>query len=86
MNFASANVAFGPSNCPACRMPEIRQEPAHKLYDNKHDKSVYRQQNELIEEVYNAVRDLRMMFSKHPKAKVVEIPDELKDEGNIVIY
>ena len=68
------------------KVRKIRQEPAHKLYDNKHDKSVYRQQNELIEEVYNAVRDLRMMFSKHPKAKVVEIPDELKDEGNIVIY
>ena len=41
---------------------------------------------ELIEEVYSAVKDLRMMFSKHPKAKMVEKPDELRDEENIVIY
>lgn len=68
------------------KVRKIRQEPAHKLYDNKHDKTVYRQQNELIEEVYNAVKDLRMMFSKHPKAKAVEISDELMDEENIVIY
>lgn len=65
---------------------KIRQIPAHKLYDNKHDKSVYRQQNELITEIYNAVKTLRMLLSKHPKAKAVEIPDELKNEENIVIY
>ena len=65
---------------------KIRQVPAHKLYDNKHDKSVYRQQNELITEIYNAVKTLRMLLSKHPKAKAVEIPDELRDEENIVIY
>ena len=68
------------------KIRKIRQVPAHKLYDNAHDKTVYRQQNELIEEVYSAVKDLRMMFSKHPKAKMVEIPDELREEENIVIY
>ena len=68
------------------KIRKIRQVPAHKLYDNAHDKTVYRQQNELIEEVYSAVKDLRMMFSKHPKAKMVEIPDELREEKNIVIY
>lgn len=68
------------------KIRNIRQTPAHELYDNKHDKTVYRQQNELIEEVYHAVKELRMMFSKHPLAKTVVIPDELQDEGNIVIY
>lgn len=68
------------------RVRKIRQVPAHELYDNKHDKSVYRQQNTLIEDVYSAVRALRIMLSKHPKAMAVEIPDELKDEENIVIY
>lgn len=68
------------------KIRKIRQVPAHKLYDNAHDKTVYRQQNELIKEVYSAVKDLRLMFSKHPKAKAVPIPDELKDEKNIVIY
>ena len=68
------------------KIRSIRQTPAHQLYDNKHDKTVYRQQNELIEEAYCAVKDLRMMFSKHPLAKSVIIPPELQDEDSIVIY
>lgn len=65
---------------------KIRQVPAHELYSNKHDKDLYRKQNELIEDVYRAVRDLRMMFSKHPSAKKVIVPEQLSDEENIVIY
>lgn len=68
------------------KIRKIRQAPAHELYSNKHDKTLYRAQNELIEEAYRAVRDLRMMFSKHPGAKSVIVPDELRDEENIVIY
>lgn len=65
---------------------KIRQIPAHMLYDNKHDKTVYKQQNELIAAVYYALKDLRMMFSRHPRASAVVVPDELQDEANIVIY
>lgn len=68
------------------KIRKIRQVPAHQLYDNKHDKTIYKQQNELIEEVYCAVKELRMMFSKHPLAKAVPIPRELRNEDNIVIY
>lgn len=65
---------------------KIRQIPAHILYDNKHDKTVYKQQNELITAVYYALKDLRMMFSRHPGASAVEVPSELQDVTNIVIY
>ena len=68
------------------KIRRIRQIPAHELYNNQHDKTVYRHQNELIEEVFRAIRDLRMMFSKHPAAVSVIIPEQLKDEENIVIY
>lgn len=65
---------------------KIRQIPAHMLYDNKHDKTVYKQQNELIAAVYYALKDLRMMFSRHPRSSAVVVPDELQDETNIVVY
>ena len=68
------------------KIRRIRQVPAHELYDNEHDKSLYSKQNELINEVYRTVRDLRMMFGKHPSARSVDIPSELNDEDNIVIY
>lgn len=68
------------------KIRKIRQIPAHELYNNQHDKTVYRQQNELIEEVFHAVRDLRMMFGKHPATALVNIPERLNDEENIVIY
>lgn len=65
---------------------KIRQVPAHELYANQHDKALYRKQNELIEEVYRAIRDLRMMFSRHPLAAFVPIPEHLQDVNNIVLY
>lgn len=64
----------------------IRQVPAHELYANKHDKGLYRKQNELMEEVYHAVRNIRMMFSRHPLASNIPIPDQLQNEENIVLY
>ena len=68
------------------KVRRIRQIPAHELYDNKHDKTVYRLQNEMIVEVYHAVKELRLMFGRHPLAKGVQVPSELKDERNIVVY
>lgn len=65
---------------------KIRQVPAHELYANEHDKALYRKQNKLIEEVYRAVRDLRMMFGRHPLAAIVPVPDHLQDVKNIVLY
>ena len=64
----------------------IRQVPAHEIYSNDYDKGLYRKQNELIQEVYYAVREIRMIFSRHPLAAKVIIPDQLRNEGNIVLY
>ena len=68
------------------KIRDIRQIPAHKLYVNEYDKGLYRKQNELVEEAYYALRDIRMMFGKHPLAQNIHIPDQLKDEETIVIY
>ena len=65
---------------------KIRQVPAHELYANEYDKGLYRKQNILVQEVYNAVKELRMMFSRHPLATSVSIPDRLQNEENIVLY
>lgn len=63
-----------------------RQIPAHKLYENKHDKTLYRQQNELIKNAYYTIKELRMMFGRHPLAKTILIPEQLQDEEKIVLY
>ncbi len=63
-----------------------RQIPAHDLYENKHDITFYKQQDDLIIKVYHAIRNLRMMFQRHPLARAVVIPEILQDEDNIVIY
>ena len=65
---------------------KIRQTPAHELYSNKHDKQLYRKQNELIQEVYFTLRDLRMMFSTHPYARTVLIPEELQHHDYLCLY
>lgn len=68
------------------KIRKIRQVPAHELYSNQHDKGLYRKQNELIVEIYGAVETLRLILSKHPKNKNIEIPDMLKDRTKISVY
>lgn len=68
------------------KIRKIRQVPAHELYSNQHDKGLYRKQNELIIEIYGAVETLRLILSKHPKNKNIELPDMLKDRTKISVY
>ena len=65
---------------------KIRQTPAHEMYFNKHDKTLYKQQNELITQVYNALDILCFIFSRHPKAKNTPIPASYTEKEKIVIY
>lgn len=65
---------------------QIRQIPAHKLYDNKHDKSVYKKQNELIDKLYVALKIIRIIFNRHPSNFNMVVPKELENEDEIVIY
>lgn len=68
------------------KIRQIRQIPAHDMYSNQHDKSLYREQNELIAKTYNSINQLRFIFKCHPANKSIEIPNILKDEEKIVLY
>lgn len=68
------------------KIRQIRQVPAHVLYSNQYDKSFYRQQNELIEETYQSIKQLRFIFQNHPANKNITEPDILKNEDDIVLY
>jgi len=68
------------------KIRNIRQTPAHEVYNNQHDKTLYREQNQLIRETYDSINQLRFIFQHHPANKGVEIPDIIQDEENVVIY
>lgn len=65
---------------------KIRQTPAHELYDNKYDKKLYRQQNDLITKAYSAINCLRNILNHHPLARSVQIPECLQNIEKIVIF
>lgn len=65
---------------------KIRQAPAHELYSNKHDKTLYKQQNELISKLYDALMIIRIILNNHPRNKGVTEPESLRDPQNIAIY
>ena len=71
---------------PLKNIRRIRQVPAHELTNNKYDLDVYEKQRELMEETYEAVRAIRMLFMGHPMAKNVKIPEALLEGKNIVFY
>lgn len=71
---------------PLKKVRKIRQTPAHEVVNNEYDKSVYKEQNELIEEVFCSINELRIMLSRHPLAATVKIPDYLDDLQKIAIY
>lgn len=60
-----------------------RQLPAHKVNENKYDISLIEKQRKTMTDVYNSMRQLRHIFSLHPKAKDYEIPDWLEN-GKII--
>lgn len=64
----------------------IRQTPAHEMYLNKHDKTLYKQQNELIIQMYDALDALCFVFSRHPRTKNTPVPDSYAEREKIVIY
>ncbi len=65
---------------------KLRQAPAHKLDNNKFDPIIFKRQRCLIIEAYSAVRTIRMLFSNHPRAKQLEIPDQLFKGDRIRTY
>ena len=61
-------------------LKEIRDErskPAHHVQDDKWDNKYFAEQREIIMRAYQAIRTLRLIFSNHPLAKSVNVPDWL---------
>lgn len=57
-----------------------------KLTSNEYDISLYQKQIDLVNEIYTAVRAIRLFFSNHPLAKDIEIPKYLITGKDIVAY
>lgn len=71
---------------PLRNIRKIRQKPAHELTSNEYDISLYQKQIDLVNEIYTAVRAIRLFFSNHPLAKDIEIPKYLITGKDIVAY
>ena len=71
---------------PLKRLRKERQIPAHETYINKYDPELYTKQDRMIEEIYSAVRNIRLLFATHHSNHAVKIPDYLITEDKIRIY
>lgn len=63
-----------------------RQAPAHEFTATEYKKEYYKQQNELVLEIYEALNSLRLIFSDHPRANNIPLPNSLADRNKIVLY
>lgn len=63
-----------------------RQTPAHRIIKNKYDKSLWKKQNDFMQSVYVAVRNIRLLLANHPMCKTVDIPSYLYDGMHIRTY
>jgi hypothetical protein len=66
---------------------KLRQKPAHALNDDQFDQKFLKEQRDLLEGAYSAVRTIRLLFQNHPKVKSVQITiSDTVREGNIVSW
>jgi len=65
---------------------KIRQVPAHEIYSNQYDKSLYNKQNKILLGTYKAIRSIRLFFANYPGNKIIKIPEYLVTGENIRIY
>lgn len=66
---------------PLKKIRKLRQPEAHAiLSDDMYDTSIYQQQNDLLLEVYNALKTLRIILSTHPSASTVIPPENYSEE------
>ena len=71
---------------PLKKLRKLRQKPAHQLYENMYDEGIWKDQKNLMHNVYSAVRGIRLLFANHPLAREVKIPKVLFEGRNIVQY
>lgn len=63
------------------KVRKLRQKPAHSINEDIFDQKYFREQRSLILEVYQGIRNIRLIFANHPKVKNsnIEIPDWLQN-------
>ena len=71
---------------PLRTLRKARQKPAHELIDNKFDKGLYQKQNDMVSNIYSAVRGIRLLFSSHPSNKDMKIPEQIYNGDKIVNF
>ena len=81
-NFDIDNVIIAPLK----KIRKIRQAPAHELYSNEYDITIYEQQKTLVDESYEALRAIRSLLMGHPLAKRIAVPNHLLTGKDIVFY
>ncbi|WP_373017939.1 hypothetical protein [Thiomicrorhabdus sp.] len=62
-----------------------RQLPAHKIIDNNYDPSLVELQKNIVEECYLSLGSIRRNLQTHPKAKSVELSNNL-DRDNVKYF
>lgn len=60
------------------RVRKLRQKPAHALVEDTYDEALFKEQRDLFEAAYTAVRTLRLMFQNHPAAR--KAADEMNEQ------
>ncbi|HDO1319358.1 hypothetical protein K3H43_01285 [Aeromonas veronii] len=58
---------------PLKKVRKERQTPAHKVVDNKYDKSYFAKQKSIMEDCYFSITSLRRNLQTHPEAHLVEL-------------
>lgn len=60
---------------------KIRQRPAHALDDDEFNQKYFKEQRELLERAYSALRIIRLSLQNHPKVRAagIDIPDFLEN-------
>lgn len=61
------------------KLRKLRQKPAHAINEDVFDQKYFKKQREIIIEVYEGIRTLRLILANHPKVKnaEIDIPDWL---------
>jgi len=63
----------------------MRQRPAHAVEEDCFDQTYFKQQRQLMEKAYGAIRTLRLILSNHPKVRRYKVPEHLQT-GTIWTY
>ena len=77
----AADIIFKPFR----EVRSLRQKPAHAVSSNKYDKTLTKEQDNLINRAYESIRTIRLIFANHPKVRDYKVDDWLY-EGKIKIF